>query len=469
MDKKRKQAVVLIHGIGEQVPMDTLRGFVEAVWTTDAETRKPWTPGTSWSKPDQISGDFELRRLTTTENREGRRTDFFEFYWAHLMKETTLSHIVAWLKVLLFRAPSRVPHQLRGIWWTLVLLVAIAVLITVGKATGVLTLPGWLLAAGSALWVLIGGTLTGLLNNVAGDAARYLHVAPPNIAIRRDIREAGIALLEKLHSSGEYDRIILVGHSLGSVIGYDILTHLWPRYNSASAVEGNVVSNAAQKVLEKLAAASTTGKLDLDQFQAAQSAYFKELLTRTKKWLVSDFVTLGSPLAHAPVLMARNQEQLDASKADREFPTCPPTLERIRNVERFTYPEPGDPPRLASGVRAKKKWLPHHAAVFGPTRWTNLYFPCAWTLKGDVIGGPVAPVFGPGIRDVPVYTDLRGGLFSHTLYWTFPKNRTKQAPSWITELRKAVRVCEAPLPRPQDQPAPEPGTLNAALGAERLS
>ena len=30
-----KQAVVVIHGIGEQRPMDTLRGFVEAMIPTD--------------------------------------------------------------------------------------------------------------------------------------------------------------------------------------------------------------------------------------------------------------------------------------------------------------------------------------------------------------------------------------------------------------------------------------------------
>jgi hypothetical protein len=36
----------------------------------------------------------------------------------------------------------------------------------------------------------------------------------------------------------------------------------------------------------------------------------------------------------------------------------------------------------------------HQAAPFAMTRWTNLYYP------GDVIGEAVAPVFGPGVRDV---------------------------------------------------------------------
>jgi hypothetical protein len=79
-----KQAVVLIHGIGEQIPMDTLRGFVRAVWVTDVSVHNIYTPNpaTIWSKPDDASGDFELRRLTTAENRENKRTDFFELLGA---------------------------------------------------------------------------------------------------------------------------------------------------------------------------------------------------------------------------------------------------------------------------------------------------------------------------------------------------------------------------------------------------
>lgn len=438
MNTEKKQAVVLIHGVGEQVPMDTLRGFVEAVWTTDFKVRRSWTPGKSWSKPDEISGDFELRRITTTENRERKRTDFFEFYWAHLMQGTTLSHLGAWAKVLLFRSPSRVPRQLLGIWWTMVALAVVAIAAVVCKAAGILPIPASFLVWGSILWLLLGGALTGLMINVAGDAARYLHVAPGNIAIRSGIRQAGIDLLEKLHASKEYDRIILVGHSLGSVIGYDILTHLWPRYNSASAPEeGKENADTAQKALEKLAAVPGSAKLNVNEYQRAQSAYFDELQTREKKWLVSDFITLGSPLAHAGVLLARNEEELAMKKAHREFPTCPPVLEVLKGSERFTYRDRAEAP---------KEWRPNHAAVFAPTRWTNLYFPCQWTMFGDAIGGPVAPAFGPGIRDVPVSTDLRGGIFAHTLYWTLPKANRAAVPDCITQLRKAVRLCETQPP-----------------------
>ena len=85
---KRKQAVLLIHGIGEQRPMDTLRGFVDTVWTTHTQIHTPQAGAAIWSKPDTVSESFELRRLTTGRHTGDVRTDFFEFYWAHLMQGT---------------------------------------------------------------------------------------------------------------------------------------------------------------------------------------------------------------------------------------------------------------------------------------------------------------------------------------------------------------------------------------------
>ena len=65
-----EQAVLFIHGIGEQRPMDTLRSFVGAVWTSDTSLHRDHPLGAScWSKPYELSQNFELRRLTTAENQ----------------------------------------------------------------------------------------------------------------------------------------------------------------------------------------------------------------------------------------------------------------------------------------------------------------------------------------------------------------------------------------------------------------
>src|SRR5215208_3678111 len=104
----RRQAVVLIHGIGEQKPMDTLRGFVNAVWTRDRAIHNRFAGHAVWSKPDTVSEGYELRCLTTPQNESGIRTDFYEFYWAHLMEGTSYGHVLAWARALLIRKPGTV-------------------------------------------------------------------------------------------------------------------------------------------------------------------------------------------------------------------------------------------------------------------------------------------------------------------------------------------------------------------------
>jgi hypothetical protein len=119
MPRLTRQAVLVIHGIGEQKPMETLRSFVSAVLPEVGV----------FSKPDTISLSYELRRLTTKLKPE-QATDFFELYWADKVEGTVFRHILQWLRGLLFRIPARVPAHLRALWFvTWLLLVVIAALV----------------------------------------------------------------------------------------------------------------------------------------------------------------------------------------------------------------------------------------------------------------------------------------------------------------------------------------------------
>ena len=64
-----KQAVVLIHGVGEQKPMETIRRFVETVWTLDESIHHPYAPAQLWSKPDDVAEGFELRESIPIRGR----------------------------------------------------------------------------------------------------------------------------------------------------------------------------------------------------------------------------------------------------------------------------------------------------------------------------------------------------------------------------------------------------------------
>ena len=87
--KRYTQAVVIIHGIGEQHPMETVRAFAEAVLPEPEQGGEKY-----FVRPDPLSESFELRKL---QNRSQPRTHFFEYYWAYKVEGTKLSHILSWL------------------------------------------------------------------------------------------------------------------------------------------------------------------------------------------------------------------------------------------------------------------------------------------------------------------------------------------------------------------------------------
>lgn len=404
--------MVVIHGIGEQRPMDTVRGFVDAV-LPEVERGPKW-----FSKPDGLTETFELRIL---QNRAQPRTRFFEYYWAHRPTGTKYAHVLSWARALLWRRPGRVPRHLRGLWWASWASVVVAAAAWIWWAT----------AGGDPAWwtglltTVLGMGLQGVVLNYAGDAARYLSPSPANIALRHAIRKEGVALLDALHAERHptdpsrplYDRIVVVGHSLGSVIAYDILNAAFHRY--ARTYERSAEHD--QPALKALDEAAT----DADTWQAAQAAAYAELQELGHPWRVTDLITVGSPLAHAAVLLASDAEELQERIAQRELPRCPPVTDDPTG-ETTTYSFRVWEPYEDSDGNQHRLRAPHDAAVFAITRWTNLYTPTGGLLRGDFISGPLAPWFGPGIRDVAVRHPswwVGHSPLAHTAYWSTPRDQ----------------------------------------------
>lgn len=427
----KRTAVVVIHGMGEQWPMDTLRGFVDAAWTQDPEMTPPGDTQI-YSTPDFVAGSFELRRITTRywSGEKPRRVDFFEFYWAHMMQGNTLGAVVGWLKRLLVRSPSRVPRRLLGAWFAGLVLLALCAVLAVYSRLGLEGPFGWPPLVWAALVAAAGLVSAVWIVPVLGDAARYLSPAPGNVAARQAIREAGVELITKLQATGNYDRIILAGHSLGSVIGYDILNFAWGRLKADDLLASHARGSRAMQLLSLLEEITPTLNRDapdgLSDYRELQRAYFAELSKMKGKdgkplWLVSDYVTMGCPLSKADVLIGKDEADLEARKALREVPTVPPLLER-KKPPRFSYPPDTDARR------------PHHGAVFAPTVWTNIYYPSALGVFGDFVSGPVAPLLGAGVRDVRV--PIGAPRFRHLSYWSDPK----AAGPAIRALRRALNL-----------------------------
>ena len=402
-----RQAVVLIHGIGEQRPMDTLRGFANAI----LEKRNDEHPK-FWSRPDLLNDTLELRTLTSVQTGNRPRTDYYEYYWAYLMTGTSIRHVLHWLTSLFLRRPADVPPRLRFLWWaSWTLFLAAAVLFVKGILPAFGHPSPWeaLEKKSIALSAAVSLTLS-FLNFFTlyyiGDAARYLNPEPENISIRHDIRQEGINLLKKLHESKLYDRIVVVGHSLGSVIGYDILKYCWAELSAADRTPALDARPILRELEETGAGLHSRPPLaTVEEFRKKQNAFWVQERRAGKPWLVTDFITAGSPLAHAELLLASGRTDLESRKTERELPTCPPVGQREGGLERYSY--------VASSGDPEARLL-NHAALFGPTRWTNLYFP------GDLVAGPLRPVLGDGIRDICV---TRPGFvssmpWSHVRYWT---------------------------------------------------
>jgi hypothetical protein len=412
---KPRQAIVVIHGIGEQRPMDTLRSFVEGVLGPNERVDGKQA---FHSKPDPNAEGFELRRYRAFKGQTD--SDFIEFYWQHHMPIAAWRFLFSWLWRLMRRPIEAMPRRFKVLWWIawiIFVLLAIALFLSIARWLG---LPVWAPPAPAKLpWLLAAAaaSLGAVIRSFVGDAAIYLNPHPRTVEARNRIRAAGVAVLERLQNDGRYDRIIVVGHSLGSVIGYDILSFAWHRASEQFrklVEEGKLpVDQPAQDALdiaETLAADRHRADFPQDWLASAR-ALSRELKGLGFRWLVTDFVTLGSPLAHADLLLGRGPEDFQRRTEERELPTSPPFEE---DGAHFSYERDG---KSAAGNKQTAR-VPDHAAVFAVTVWQNLYFPCRFFFHGDLVGGPAGLHFRPGVKDVSVVTKVWHGWLAHTNYWT---------------------------------------------------
>ncbi len=434
--KTPRQAVVLIHGIGEQQPMATLRSFVTGLGYTKFR-----------SKPDQFSEGFELRRLVVEKQASRVPVDFIEFYWAHHLDRGQMRQTLLWAAKLVARRPFwRHGPGLRGPIG--VVQVASALILVIACWAAVSALAAGQLSPTVSGWAKTVGTVALVLNIVAGgfitssvaDAPRYLTPTSANIAGRNAIRQEGLALLRSLHESGEYQRIVLVGHSLGSVIGFDLLRLLWEELRHPDPFHPLPLTEMSR--IEAAAAAARHAETDDDRdlWQRQQYRLWRECRSRGMPWLITDFVTLGSPLAHGSFLLEPSRwgragpgPTLKQRQHEGEIPTCPPDEGLGEIFHSAKYPvSQGKRNVMAAG----------HARLFAVTRWTNLYFPVS-LFHGDPVGGPVAQAFGAGIRDVAVRTEplksrSRSALYllAHVRYWVPDKERTPAEQQQQDEVNK---------------------------------
>lgn len=517
-----RQAIVVIHGMGEQRPVETLNRFSRTI-----------TPEGSkfYSKVDKVSGSFETRRhLIPTQPGLGTQTEIYEYHWSHLMTGNRLGDLLPLLKRMLLPVPG---------WWgaPLALLSAAGFLFLMLSLVGPLqgTLEAWvqivlavtsILGMGYALsyvpnglailwllawagvgwmaWAVVWGPFVGIFSGQADndlirglvggglgailatfaitrlvprwltssfvDVVRYLDTSPRSYAVRRQIRAGIIDLLKGLHRYGRYSRIVVVAHSLGSYIAYDAISYLWAEMaklhegpmlrgkQAGGATGGDQPDGLAE--LEKAASELDGTPASVDRYQKAQRALWIGLRQKGNPWLITDFVSFGSPMYFAHQLYTRDEAQFEERVLKHELVTCPPEneLKSRNNVNGhgcfFSWNN--------GGTRVL-----HDAAPFAVTRWTNMWFPATLGFFGDWFGGRLAPLFGPGIKDVPITGNLPTRLMpgvAHALYLGFPDDR--RTGSFASHFAEAIDLNAASwLPEPKGYD-PETGESDSTLQVE---
>ena len=283
-------AIIVSHGMGEQVQFETLNSVAEALWARQSST--PMDASTARVRYVAFGEDWLPRVELTLRTSTGaeREVHLYEVYWAPVTEgKVTVRDVVAFLlgaglRGIRYCARGSFDRWMFGIRQEfalprrglLQLGAAIAVLcaLCVGYAAFALALaaeafrlvlpgvPGSGAGVGVGAAMDVGAVAAGLawlrgvptpmvlgalalgvsffaaarwfLVQGLGDVAAYIsaHRASRFTEIRRGIQEIARNVARNVYGSRitesgelEYGEVIVVGHSLGSVIAYDMLNH----------------------------------------------------------------------------------------------------------------------------------------------------------------------------------------------------------------------------------------------------
>ncbi|MEM7043843.1 MAG: hypothetical protein AAF543_13620 [Pseudomonadota bacterium] len=443
-----RQAVVIVHGMGEQRPLEMLNRFIKAALPGANVNPRDDDAPVFYSRPEEVTHSYESRRYLAPGTEQYDQTEFFEYHWAHLMQGNQLSDLWTTFRRMLFQPPWTVPKGMRGIWcifWVLII-AAFFYFWSLDIEFGVVpwedvvrTLAGTGLA-GTALTWLLTKILPGKINASFVDVVRYLDTSPRSYAVRREIRKGMVEMLQGLHDTGRYQRVIVVAHSLGAYIAYDGITSLWVAMNqehdggASGQIDPTILKQLEDEAQQLLAKPSGEEPLDNpssenEEFRKKQPELWQEIRKQGCPWLITDFVTVGTPMYMADQLISTDPGDFGERVVRRQLPVCPPRPDLPGSTvgkTLYSYPYGG-------------AQVLYHGAPFAVTRWTNMWFPARFGFFGDWFGGPLAPLFGRGIAD----HELEGNkpkrflpAWAHALYFSFPEDVTPE--SVTTVLREAL-------------------------------
>jgi len=236
---KKNTAFVVIHGAGPHRSFETLDAFVRGFWNVLREQN----PGLAirWQHKLQRHKDWIENYISLAP--EGMPTlDFYEYYWdCYMDHEIDVGDVIRWLKKAsdgaqrFYRDMPELARKYEDMGVDL---------FKDGefKSGGYLILFGWLgqvlrllqLVRIATLPVLdqvirfLVGLVSKLVVGFLGDLVIYTEAdaRSRNYAIRQKVLGGAVEELRLLLENDYYEQIVVVGHSLGSLIAYDALNRI---------------------------------------------------------------------------------------------------------------------------------------------------------------------------------------------------------------------------------------------------
>lgn len=239
-----KRAVVVVHGIGDQKPYETLNLLASGLRLAYPQAFIDWDHvsdyplGSGAGRPNIPA----VRVFLDTTRSPARAIDAFEGYWADLTQERVpISSTLVWL----IKAASRLRHKIlynlpfgrrgEGFPWGVLWAYAILAGIGVALVAGLLKIfDYWFGGAGgtfvnagavvyTALFLLALGLLLRGLKDYVSDVEVYVahrQDEPGNVyVVKEEITQRVVAAIQAAQDLG-YEEIAVVGHSLGTVVAY---------------------------------------------------------------------------------------------------------------------------------------------------------------------------------------------------------------------------------------------------------
>ncbi len=240
--KKGRTAIVVIHGIGEQNPFETLDSFTCGLFRALKDSQRECVAEHRIiERTDPGTGAWTESYVQLTPcNGSGDIIDVHECYWAYLTEEMiTLPEIIDWVEKTLLATKNfyRENEEMGRHYKKLKLTKVSWYLFLIGLAYPFFRLVAPLARAFSRYlpfrvleWLTskVKKRATKMIVGYIGDIAIYTTTDQKSkfFPIRQRVLTNAQGLIEAMLKEENYDKIIVAGHSLGSVIAHDTLNRL---------------------------------------------------------------------------------------------------------------------------------------------------------------------------------------------------------------------------------------------------